>query len=119
MNASHGNGGRERRRHMRVRLSVAATLEAPPRAPRACEIYDMSVGGALLHFSHGLGLGQKVILHVEDLGALAGHIARVSSTVVAIAFDDPDPAALARFIVARTEDKNATAEALQAPEQPA
>lgn len=95
------SGGRERRRHIRVRLDISARLEAPPRAAMPCEVYNMSAGGALLETREGLRLGQTVILHVEAFGAIPAHVARVTSTVVALAFDGVDQGALDRFIAAR------------------
>jgi hypothetical protein len=95
---SGDNGGRQRRKHLRVRISVKAQLEAPPRASVHCDIYNVSVGGALLACSASLYLGQPVVLHMEEFDALKAHIARVTSTVFALVFDDPDHDALATFI---------------------
>ncbi len=49
--------GRERRRHLRLRLEVSGRLEARPQTPVACEIYNISVGGALLESRLRLRLG--------------------------------------------------------------
>lgn len=62
---SGDDGGRERRKHLRVRISVKAQLEARPRAPVPCDIYNVSVGGALLACNLSLYLGQPVVLHME------------------------------------------------------
>lgn len=91
--------GRERRQHARVGVSVRASLEVPPRAPLVCEIYNMSVGGALMNCAQSVRLHQPVVLHVDDFGPISGHVARVSSTVIAISFDDCDESALADFLI--------------------
>ena len=98
MNDDSATGGRERRRHIRVRISVDARIEAPPRAPQRCEIYDMSLGGALMETSVALRLGQHVILHIEGFGAIESRVGRVTSTVLAIVFEDVDQAALGIFL---------------------
>ncbi len=95
-------GGRERRRHLRVRLEVSGRLEARPHAPVACEIYNMSVSGALLEGRVRLGLGQVVVLHLDDFGAIEAHVARVTSTTVGLSFTGVDQAALGAFITARS-----------------
>ncbi len=91
-------GGRERRRSVRVRISALASLEVPPRAPLACEIFNMSIGGALLGCEQSVRLGQKVVLHLQDFGPVEAHVARVSSTVIALAFESSDVPALAEFL---------------------
>lgn len=90
--------GRDRRRHVRVRVSVRGSLQVPPRAPLRCEIYNMSIGGALLETAQSVRLGQSVVLHVETFGPIPGHVARVTSTVIAIAFERSDDATLAEFL---------------------
>ena len=98
MSDSSATGGRERRRHIRVRISVDARIEAPPRAPQPCDIYDMSIGGALMETRVALRLGQHVILHLADFGVIEGRVARVTSTVLAIIFEGVDQAALGVFL---------------------
>jgi hypothetical protein len=94
--------GRERRRHLRLRLEVSGRLEARPQTPIACEIYNISVGGALLESRLRLRLGQGVVLHLDDFGAIEAHVARVTSTTVGLPFEGVDRTALAAFITARS-----------------
>ncbi len=97
--AGSRKSGRERRQHARVRVSVHASLEVPPRAPLVCEVYNMSVSGALLNCAQVVRLQQHVVLHIDDFGPISGHVARVSSTVIAIAFENCDDAAMADFLI--------------------
>lgn len=97
-----GYGRRERRRHLRLRLEVSGRLEARPQAPVACEIYNLSVGGALLESRLRLRLGQGVVLHLDGFGAINAHVARVTSTTVGLSFEGVDQAAIEDFITARS-----------------
>jgi len=99
--------GRERRRHLRVRLEVTGRLEAPPHAPVPCEIYNLSLGGALIESQTRLRLAQSVVLHVDGFGPIEAHVARVTSTTVGLAFERIDQAALDAFIMARTHASGA------------
>jgi hypothetical protein len=94
----HRDGTGERRRHVRRRVAIHAYLEAPPRKPQPCTIYNVSAGGALVGIAQPLGLDQPVVLHVESFGSIAGHVARVTSTTVAIAFRGVNARALADFL---------------------
>jgi hypothetical protein len=96
-------GGRERRRHVRVRLEVSGRLAAPPHGPVSCEIYNMSVAGALLESRLRLRLGQSVVLHLDDFGAIEAHVARVTSTTVGLSFTGVDQTALGAFITVRSQ----------------
>ncbi len=98
MAVTGGGGGRERRRHVRVRISVEAMLEIGALPPQPCQIYNMSVGGALLELSQGARLGEPATLHIDGFGPVRGHVARVTSTVMALAFEGGDAPALAGFI---------------------
>jgi hypothetical protein len=92
------DGTRERRRHPRRRVAIRAFLEVPPRAAQPCKVYNVSVGSALVGTAQPLHLDQPVVLHVESFGSIAGHVARVSSTAIAIAFAGVNARALAEFI---------------------
>ncbi|MQA64890.1 MAG: hypothetical protein GEU76_03155 [Alphaproteobacteria bacterium] len=93
------DGTRERRRHPRRRVAIRAFLEVPPRAAQPCKVYNVSVGNALVGTAQPLHLDQPVVLHVESFGSIAGHVARVTSTTVAIAFTGVNARALADFII--------------------
>jgi hypothetical protein len=97
------NGTRERRRHVRRRIAVRAFLEVPPRAAQPCKVYNVSIGSALVGTAQPLRLDQPVLLHVESFGSIAGHVARVTSTTVAIAFTEVNARALADFIIVNEE----------------
>lgn len=93
--------GRDRRRHIRVQISVAAKLEIGARPAVDCQVYNMSVGGALIEEEQGARLGERIVLHIEGFGPVTGHVARVTSTVIALAFEERNSAALAEFIERR------------------
>jgi hypothetical protein len=97
------DGTRERRRHPRRRVAVSAFLEAPPRAAQPCKVYNVSIGSALVGTAQPLHLDQPVVLHVESFGSISGHVARVTSTTVAIAFAGVNARALADFIIVNEE----------------
>ena len=67
--------------------AVEAMLEIGALPPQPCEIYNMSVGGALLELSQGVRLGEPATLHIDGFGPVRGHVARVTSTVMALAFE--------------------------------
>lgn len=97
------DGTRERRRHVRRRIAIRAFLEAPPHIPQPCQVYNVSIGSALVGTLQPLRLDQPVLLHVESFGSIAGHVARVTSTAVAIAFTGVNARALADFIIVNEE----------------
>jgi hypothetical protein len=92
------DGTRERRRHPRRRIAIRAFLEVPHHAPQPCKVYNVSIGSALVGTVQPLRLDQPVSLHVESFGSIAGHVARVTSTAIAIAFTGVNARALADFI---------------------
>lgn len=98
MTAMGNSGGRERRRHIRVRISVDAMIEIGAFPAQPCQVYNMSVGGALLELVQGIRLGEPATLHLDGFGPVRGHIARVTSTVMALAFEECDTPALAAFL---------------------
>lgn len=93
------DGTRERRRHIRRRIAFRAFLEARPHRAQPCTVYNVSVGGALVGTVQPLRLDQPILLHVESFGSIAGHVARVTSTTVAIAFTGANARALADFVI--------------------
>ncbi len=92
---------RDRRRHARARVAAEAMLEIGLRPPAACRIYDISVGGALVGHADGVRLGEAAVLHLDGHGPVRGHVARVSSTALGIAFEPRDPPALAAYLARR------------------
>lgn len=106
---------RERRQHLRVRIAVGGSLEVPPHAPHPCQIYNMSIGGALIGSRQSVRLGQPVILHADDFGPLGGHVGRVTSTVIAVVFDGCDESALASFLASHQQVPQVAAETAELP----
>ena len=115
MSGSGETGGRERRQHLRVRIAVDGSLEVPPHAPLPCQIYNMSIGGALIASRQGVRLGQPVVIHVDEFGPISGHIGRVTSTVIAIVFEGCDEKALAGFLMRHRQVPQAAGEATELP----
>lgn len=89
---------RDRRRYVRVRISLEVMVEMGSGPPQACQVFNMSVGGALMEHLAGARLGMPVMVHIDDFGLLRGHVARVSSTVMAVAFENHNAPALAAYI---------------------
>lgn len=89
---------RNRRRHVRVQISIDAMLEMGSCPAQSCQVFNMSAGGALVEHVAGARLGEPAVLHLDDFGSLRGHVARVSSTVMALAFEGHDAPALAAYI---------------------
>lgn len=69
----------------------------------------------MLACSLRLYLGQPVVLHMEGFAALSAQVTRVTSTVLALVFDDPDPAALKAFIESHQQKVQESAVVALAP----
>lgn len=75
----------ERRAHRRRSNLMTGQIEAKGQSVN-CAIYNLSASGALITSRLHLTLQQEVELVIPDHGAVAGKVARVTSTNVAIAF---------------------------------
>lgn len=89
---------RERRRYLRVQIALEVMIEMGSGPAQACQVFNMSAGGALVEHLAGARLGMPVMVHIDDFGVLRGHVARVSSTVMALAFENHNAPALAGYI---------------------
>lgn len=89
---------RERRRHIRFQIMLDAMLELGSRPAQACQVFNMSIEGASVEHMPGVRLGEAAVLHLEGFGPVRGHVARVSSTIMGLAFEDCDAPALAAYI---------------------
>lgn len=106
---------RDRRRFIRVQISLEVMVEMGSGPAQACQVFNMSAGGALVEHLAGARLGMPVMVHIDDFGVLRGHVARVSSTVMAVAFENHNAPALAAYIESVRE---ASRRRDQAPPEP-
>lgn len=80
----------ERRARRRVRVSLPARLGTLPRTI-PCQVHDLSVAGALVEARGQYQIGQCVHLDIDGVGPVPARVVRVTSWVVALAFDEHDP----------------------------
>lgn len=80
----------ERRARRRVRVALPARLGTLPRTI-PCQVHDLSVAGALVEARGQYHIGQSVHLDIDGIGPVPAHVVRVTSWVVALAFDEYDP----------------------------
>ena len=74
------------REHPRFDLKVSARLEAKDRA-KAIKVLDISQGGARLEPFQGVGAGELVTLHFDDLQPIRGKITWIAEDSLGIRFE--------------------------------
>lgn len=108
----------EHRLHRRFRLHLSGRFMRENKDEHACRIEDISVGGASLQIdgllTEEMRIGEKVIVYVEKLGGLEGHVVRVKPdgfafTISATQHKREKLAAQLTFLINETELKSVEA----------
>ncbi len=81
--------GDERRRHHRVALSLLGRYMLANRHEFPCQTRDMSPGGVALFAPTCGDVGERVVLYLDRMGRIEGHIARPLPNGFAMAFSVP------------------------------
>ena len=75
----------ERRRHQRVRVALLGRFMLADRREFPCQTIDISPGGVALIAPAAGEIGERVVVYLEQLGRMEGHIARLLDQGFAIA----------------------------------
>ena len=81
----------DQRRHPRHDIPLQASLQAAG-VVVPCRVHNISASGALIEASAYLRIGERAAVKIPDFGTIVGHVARISSTTVGIAFEDGEAA---------------------------
>ena len=96
--------GDRRARRLRLMLEVGAFVLLPRRRV-ACQVIDVSQGGAKIRTGLRLGVGDRVRLEIDGLGIISGMVRWVRDGHAGIAFPAPLPYRdLARWIATPTAE---------------
>jgi hypothetical protein len=74
------------RKHRRLPLSLPGRFMRADRSEYTCQLKNVSVGGAAVITSHAPGVGERVVVYLEQLGGLEGVVTRVTSDGFAFVF---------------------------------
>ncbi len=77
----------DRRKHFRVEVPLKARFLNEKGTEEACEIINVSAGGALLRAKHPPGFGQPVVLYIDQLGRFEGKVIRSGASSFAISYN--------------------------------
>ncbi len=76
----------DRRRHRRVAIPLLGRFMRANRHEYPCKLNDVSVGGAALMSPVVVGNGEKIVVYLDHLGGLEGHVVRVFDGGFALKF---------------------------------
>jgi hypothetical protein len=79
----------ERRRHQRVEVSLLGRYMLEDRQEFPCVTTDMSPGGVACIASVRGGIGERVVIYLDQIGRVEGHVARHTDRGFAVAFNLP------------------------------
>jgi hypothetical protein len=94
--------GRERRRQVRNAINLDGRVSVSGRSV-SCKIHNISKGGALIDAIAAFRIDDKINFEIPEYGALTARVVGVTSTSIAMTFEDHDEASLDTFISARLE----------------
>ena len=78
---------RERRKHARTKLELLGRYMIQGRAEYPLQTIDLSAGGAALFAPEPGEVGQRVVVHLDEIGRLEGQIVRKIEGGFAVKFD--------------------------------
>lgn len=76
----------DKRRHRRLPLSMAGRFMRADRVDYACELRDISVGGASVISQTHVSVGENIVAYFQNLGGLEGTVIRSMSEGFAFQF---------------------------------
>ncbi|HTJ01941.1 MAG TPA: PilZ domain-containing protein [Methylovirgula sp.] len=79
----------ERRRHQRVEVSLLGRYMLEDRQEFPCVTTDMSPGGVACIASVRGGIGERVVIYLDQIGRVEGHIARHTDRGFAVSLTMP------------------------------
>ena len=74
----------ERRKHLRVALSLKARVLRAAGGEEPCLVINISAGGALLKAKNPPDVGEDVVLYIDEVGRFEGHVIRASKHAFAV-----------------------------------
>ena len=77
----------DRRKHFRVEVPLKARFLNENGKEEACEIINVSAGGALLRSKTPPDFGQSVVLYIDQLGRFEGKVIRSGASSFAISYN--------------------------------
>lgn len=76
----------DKRRHRRLPLAIKGRFMRADRIDNACELRDISVGGACVVTDTPVSVGENIVAYFENLGGLDGTVVRTSEDAFAFQF---------------------------------
>ncbi|MEM9170146.1 MAG: PilZ domain-containing protein [Pseudomonadota bacterium] len=83
--------GTERRDGDRAQLTLKARYRREVGEERACVVEDISPSGALLQDDAGVGVGETLILYIDQVGRFEAEVVRCEGATFAVKFRIRDP----------------------------
>ncbi|MEL6212771.1 MAG: PilZ domain-containing protein [Pseudomonadota bacterium] len=74
----------ERRLHARTDIKIRARYLTAPGEEHACLVSNISAGGALLRAKTPPGVGEKVVVYIDDVGRFEGRVVRSGAHTFAV-----------------------------------
>jgi hypothetical protein len=74
----------ERRRHRRVHLTIKARVLKADGVEEPCLVVNISAGGALLKAVNPPGAGERVVVHIDEIGRYEGEVVRSAKHFFAV-----------------------------------
>lgn len=71
------NNTSDRRRHQRLKVRLPGRFMLPDRSEHRCVTVDMSPGGVMLQSLVVPYLRERIVVYLDELGRLEGHVTRV------------------------------------------
>jgi hypothetical protein len=66
----------DRRRHRRVSITLPGRCMRADKQEFACKLVDVSVGGAAMHCSAEVEIGERIVATFDHIGCIEGHVVR-------------------------------------------